>query len=60
MDIIALFCGIDHFLFFRDKQIVAYSKGSNSVGWDLYAHSPKEGKRGLKPRRILNKAFLQA
>ena len=32
MDIIALFCDIDYFLFLKDKQIVAYSKGGNSVG----------------------------
>ena len=27
MDIIALFCDIDYFLFLRDKEIVAYSEG---------------------------------
>ena len=32
-DIIALFCDIDHCLFLKDKQIVAYSKGRNSAGW---------------------------
>ena len=34
MDIIALFCDINHFLFLKDKQIVAYT-GGNSEGWDL-------------------------
>ena len=36
MDIIALFCDINHFLFLKDKEIVAYRKGGNSAGWDLY------------------------
>ena len=36
MDIIALFCDINHFLFLKDRQIVAYSKGGNSADWDLY------------------------
>ena len=36
MDIIALFCDIDYFLFLKDKEIVAYSEGGNSVGWDLH------------------------
>ena len=31
MDIIALFRDINYFLFFKDKQIVAYGKGENSV-----------------------------
>ena len=31
MDIIALFRDINHFLFLKDKQIVGYGKGENSV-----------------------------
>ena len=37
MDIIALFCDIDHFYFYlKDKEIMAYSEGGNSVGRDLH------------------------
>ncbi len=36
MDIIAVFCDIDYFLFLKDKQIVAYSNGRNSTGWNLH------------------------
>ena len=35
MDIIALFCDIDHFLFFTNKWIDAQNMGGNSGGWDL-------------------------
>ena len=36
MDIIALFCDIDYFLFLGDTEILAYSNGRNSAGWDLH------------------------
>ena len=56
MDIIAFFCDIDHFYFYlKDEEIIAYSKGGNSVGWDLHVRGPKKGRCGLKPRQILNK-----
>ena len=58
MDIIAPFSDIDHFLFLTDKEIIAYGDGGNSVGWGLYVRRPKKGRRGLKPRRILNKNFF--
>ena len=46
MNIIALFCDIDHFLFLRDKQIVAYSKGGDLAGWNLHIRRPKTGRCG--------------
>lgn len=46
MDIITLFCDIHHFLFLKDKQIVADSKGGDLAGWDLHIRRPKKGRYG--------------
>ena len=42
MDIIALFCDIDYFLFLKDKQIVAYSNGWNSADRTYTSAAPKK------------------
>ena len=47
MNIIALFCDIDYFLFLRDMEIVVYSEGGDSVGWDLHVRGVQKGRCGL-------------
>ena len=46
MDIIALFSDIDYFLFLRDTEVVTYSEGGNSAGWDLHVHGVQKGRCG--------------
>ena len=44
MDIIALFCDIDYFLFLRDTRLVADSKGGDLAGWDLHVRGVQKGR----------------
>ena len=46
MDIIALFCDIDYFLFSRDTRLVTDSKGGGLAGWDLHIRRLKKGRCG--------------
>ena len=47
VDIIALFCDIDYFLFLPDKGIVAYSEEGNSASWNLHVRGDQKGRHGL-------------
>ena len=47
MNIIALFCDIDYFLFLRDTRLVADNKGGDLAGWDLHVRGVQKGRCGL-------------